>query len=80
MSTVSYGTTSIRVIMQHVRDLDVVVETRQRLDEHVSAFVCELVTTGREEVQRFVEIKVKMSKTRNDSSSSSSSHDIHWRP
>ena len=54
--------------MQRATDLDVVVETRQCLDEHVSAFVCELVTTGREEVQRLVEIKVKMSTTHHESS------------
>jgi len=43
------------------RNLDVVVETRQSFYEHVGSFVGELVTTGREEVQRLVEVKVKMS-------------------
>ena len=41
--------------------LDVVVETRERFNEHVAALVGELVTTGCEEVQRLVEIKVEMS-------------------
>jgi len=33
------------------RDLDVVVETRQSFNEHVGAFVGELIATRREEVQ-----------------------------
>lgn len=34
------------------------IETRQRLDEHVHAFVGELVPTGREQVERLVEIEI----------------------
>jgi len=42
-------------------DLDIVVETCQRFNEHVATFVGKLIATRREEVQRLVEIKVKMS-------------------
>jgi len=45
------------------RDLDVVVETRQSFNEHVGAFVGELIATRREEVQSLVEVEVKMSTT-----------------
>jgi len=46
-----------------VRNLDIVVETRQGFYEHVGTFVGELVTTRREEVQCLVKVKVEMSAT-----------------
>ena len=38
--------------------LEEVVESGERLDEHVAALVGELIASGREEVQRLVEVKV----------------------
>jgi len=45
-----------------IKDLDIVVETRQRLDEHVGSFVGELVASGGEKVQRLIEIEIQMPK------------------
>lgn len=38
--------------------LETMIETRHGLDEHVDALVGELVSAGREEVQRLVEVEV----------------------
>ena len=43
--------------------LEVVVEPRERLDENVGSFVAELITTGNEEIERLVQVKVKVPKT-----------------
>jgi hypothetical protein len=42
-------------------DLDVVIESRQCLYENVNTFVGELVSTRREKIQRFVQIKIQLS-------------------
>lgn len=36
------------------------IQSRQRLDEHVGAFVAELISAGNEEVQSLFEIEVEM--------------------
>lgn len=36
------------------------IEPRQRLDEDISPFVAKLVSSGSEEIQRFLKIKVEM--------------------
>lgn len=46
----------------HRTDLKEVIESRQRLDEEIATFVSEFVATSGEQVDRFIQVEIVMSK------------------